>query len=153
MNVLQLVLMGLANLTFSMVCWFWLFEILLFYSIGISLMVNLLILAAIRFVISDLFHNLRNEERQALLHVSFGVKYWDSLIPTYQLTNFLLFCFPGRCRPPGAISICGDCVRQLWQSYPSKFPRSADTWKLFHMHFTFCHRICCHISLCSLTWF
>lgn len=36
-----------------------------------SLTPNIFLFAAIRFVLSDLFHNLRAEDRQALLHVSF----------------------------------------------------------------------------------
>lgn len=76
--LLQLVLMVLAKQTFSMVTIIIILPIyffLLFLETKWLKFVLWVFIVAIRFVLSDLFHNLRSEDRHALLHVCFTIPF------------------------------------------------------------------------------
>lgn len=83
---------------------------------------------AIRFVLSDLFQNLRSDDRQALLHVCltkclilssshyvgsfvfifiFGNRWIIYLVNSFYCTLYST----GRRRAPSLICVCGDCLR------------------------------------------
>lgn len=86
--LLQLVLMVLAKQTFSMVTIIIILPIyffLLFLETKWLKFVLWVFIVAIRFVLSDLFHNLRSEDRHALLHVCFTIP--------FLILNVLIFFF------------------------------------------------------------
>ena len=128
---LQLVLMAPVNLISSTVCDMECFEIFFFQLSGIYfLLINLLSFTAIRFVISDLFHNLRNEERQALLHVCSAMTYWDALLISLHLNWTPFFCY---CQEGAGHQVLSAFVEIVFDNSDNRIPVNLDDTFIFQL--------------------